>query len=92
MDVLGPSLPADLHLEPRPACEWVSVEPDGDGAPCGRRGDVLVAALGDGDTVPADFLSYAPTDHWEPLLAGYARRRAWGSALVASSRAGRLRG
>jgi hypothetical protein len=85
MAVLGPSLPADLHLEARPPCEWVPVDPDSDGDPCvsARRGEILVDAMGDGDTVPADFLSYAPPDHWEPLLAAYARSRTWGAAMVA---------
>jgi len=86
MAVLGPSLPAALDLEPVQPFEWVLVEPDPGGfaVPSSLRSTILVDALEDGNNVPAEFLADASPDHWEPLLAAYARARSWGSGMLAA--------
>lgn len=92
MATLGPSLPADLHLEAREPFEWVPVDSDAEGhpAPLRLRPSVLIVALEDGHLVPAEFLGHAPSGHWEALLASYARARGWGSSLLAGHLAAAL--
>ncbi len=85
MSVLGPALPADPSLTGTVPLERVRVEPERDSPACppAFRPFVLVDAIHDGNQIPAEFLSRAPSGHWEELLAGYAEQRDWGSSMVA---------
>ncbi|NJK90208.1 MAG: hypothetical protein HC923_13020 [Myxococcales bacterium] len=93
MSFLGFSLPADPTFEARAPLERIEVEADREGTPCPElyRPYVLIDAIHDGNAIPAEFLTNAPRNHWEELMAIYARQRSWGATLIAGHLASALR-